>query len=118
MFARIARYTDSISVARKNGYTWKELVEVLTPATGVKNERRLADAYKRAVKAIDDGRLSPQQLPLPREGESKSNRPKAQALSDNPSVVGQRPLPTVPGRIPDDPDERLAALAKKGIVFK
>lgn len=72
-FAIVGRYADAISDARKNGCTWKELLVVLAPVIGVRHERILANAYRRAARAIESGRISPKQLPLPMMGEEKTS---------------------------------------------
>jgi hypothetical protein len=54
------------------------------------------------------------QLPLP-DPAKKATSTKANEVKEQ---VQMRPLPTVPGTIPADQDERLAELAKKGIVFR
>lgn len=118
MFARVARYHDAIAAARLEGLTWRELAAILAQATGVQNERRLADAFKRAARSIEAGRLSPKQLPLPGRAGAPSSRGEQHAA---PAVEGaSRPLPGDPSRrrMPADADEARAELERKGIVFR
>lgn len=65
IFAMVGRYADAITEARNNGCTWKELLDSLAPVIGANNERVLANAYRRAMRAIESERISPKQLALP-----------------------------------------------------
>lgn len=116
IFVKVARYHDAIQAARLEGYTWKELLAALSPLTGVKDERRLADAFKRAARSIADGRLSPKQLPLPLQGTHAVRKQEGGARQEG----ATRPLPGDPSRrrMPTDGDEARAELERKGIVFR
>lgn len=111
MFARVAMYADAITAAKKSGYTWRELLKVLAPIVGVKDERRLADTFKRAVKAIEDGRLCPEQLELP------GSKAVISTGNHTEKPIAERPLPTVPGTIPSEEEERRKRLEAKGVKF-
>ena len=61
---RIARYVRAIEQARLEGYTWEEIFDVLSSEVSLHTWGQLRQAFLRAQKAIADGRLSPQQIPL------------------------------------------------------
>ncbi len=102
--ARVESYRDAIAEARSAGITWEQIAAVL----GCK-PKYLAALYHKPSRY-----KSPVQLPLP-DPAKKATSTKANEVKEQ---VQMRPLPTVPGTIPADQDERLAELAKKGIVFR
>ncbi|MEL5850012.1 MAG: hypothetical protein U7M05_11720 [Candidatus Igneacidithiobacillus chanchocoensis] len=102
--ARIESYREAIAAARAAGVTWEQIASAL----GGKPKYVAALYHKRPRYPAAE------QLPLPEPEQTKKIVQSAQSQTQG----QQRPLPTVPGTIPDDPDDRIAALAKKGIVFK
>lgn len=118
--AQVAPYLEAITQARNDGYTWQEIHAALLPSLPALEGggwRRLWEATKRARRALEDGRLSPKQLPLPGSGAPSSRAEQRPA----PAVEGaSRPLPGDPSRrrMPTDGDEARAELERKGIVFR
>jgi len=65
LFARVARYSDAIHMARLSGLTWAEISAVLTEAIGHTKPRSLANAFAVARRLAKEGIIAVDQLPLP-----------------------------------------------------
>ncbi|MCR1346421.1 hypothetical protein NRY68_11710 [Acidithiobacillus ferrooxidans] len=83
---RVARYVRAIEQARLEGYTWDEIFDVLSSEVSLHTWGQLRQAFLRAQKAMADGRLSPQQIPLPKyelQPETRSNFEAPAEARDN-----------------------------------
>ncbi|MBU2761717.1 MULTISPECIES: hypothetical protein [Acidithiobacillus] len=79
---RVARYVQAIEQARLEGYTWEEIFDVLSSEIPLHTWGQLRQAFLRAQKAMADGRLSPQQLPLLKRELPQKNRSNFGTLTE------------------------------------
>lgn len=91
-FAQIAAYREAIDTVLAHGYSMPQIFAMSGNDLGVPSVKSLRDAYKRACRALDDGRLRIEQLPLPGfealtqgqaspAGQSKQARPAGQSAA-------------------------------------
>jgi hypothetical protein len=114
MTGRVAVYHSAIKQARESGYTWAQIWELIGPTVGASTPQSVADAFRRANKAIESGRLRPAQLNFPSKKGILTKEPFREPTRD---VDTDRPLPTIPGTIPDDEAERRKRLQARGVKF-
>lgn len=118
--ARLALFYQAIERARGEGFTWGQICAALVDGGVFDAEmspQAIAATWSKTRAAVLAGRLIAGEMPLP--GTKPQPAIKQSESRPLPAVPGQqRPLPTVPGTIPDDPDDRLAELAKRGFHFR
>lgn len=94
--ALVAAYVNAIERARKNGWTWNEVLSVI-PDDVASTREQLRHAYLRAVRRINKGNLDPDQIPLPQAGPSSLASKEAQTNAQS-SSSSQKPVPTDSGQ--------------------
>jgi hypothetical protein len=93
--ARVAPLVEAITVARKRGVTWRQIVMEIGPVVGIDpNTSSAADAlriaHKAAIRQIAKGRMVPESAQVPSAPTSPKPKP---AISPSEPLAGeQRPV--------------------------
>ena len=107
--AAVAPYLDAIAEKRKAGWRWRDIRDALNLSC---SDRTLAQAVRRCI-------WKAPQIALPDPSPKTVAKPEVvQRKREDASAITDRPLPTVPGRMPSSEEEVQAMLMeKRGLKF-